>query len=110
LSKRIHSRYKRKLADLPWQGRFVQIVWSSRRFFCDVADCPRKIFTERREPLAAAYARRTGRLSLILRCIGLACGGEPGVRIVQRLGIQASSDTMSQNLKTEALKNPNLYD
>ncbi len=29
LSTRVHSHYKRKLKDLPWQGLSVGIVWTS---------------------------------------------------------------------------------
>lgn len=34
----------------------------SRKFFCDVPTCPRKIFAERLAPFVAPYARVTGRL------------------------------------------------
>lgn len=32
---RIHSRYGRTLADLPWQGVRVRLAVTVRRFFCD---------------------------------------------------------------------------
>jgi len=47
LSDRVHSTYQRRLADLPWQGRIVEIRVRARRFRCPIADCPRAIFTER---------------------------------------------------------------
>jgi transposase len=41
-TKRIHSRYTRRLADLPWQGRAVRIEVRARRFRCSGASgCPR---------------------------------------------------------------------
>ena len=45
-SKRIHSRYRRRLSDLPWAGRSVQLVLLARRFYCDAVLCGRRIFTE----------------------------------------------------------------
>jgi hypothetical protein len=35
------------VADLPCAGFRVQLILHVRRFFCDTADCIRKIFTER---------------------------------------------------------------
>ena len=32
-SKRIHSRYRRRLSDLPWAGRSVQFVLLAPRFY-----------------------------------------------------------------------------
>ena len=38
-SERVHSRYVRRLADLPWQGLRVEVRWQSRRFFCTSPCC-----------------------------------------------------------------------
>ena len=64
ISYRRRSHYSRLMADLPGglgAGTFHLAV---RRFFCDVADCPRKVFCEPLTGWAAAYARRTDRLPL----------------------------------------------
>ncbi|WP_391527867.1 transposase family protein [Pirellulimonas nuda] len=34
LSRRIHSRYVRKLTDLPWHGLQVRLQWRSQKLFC----------------------------------------------------------------------------
>src|SRR5271170_8292860 len=47
LSRQVHSRYTRKLGDLPWQGRSVRLHLRVRRFFCLTSACPRTIFAER---------------------------------------------------------------
>src|SRR5258708_11713951 len=59
LSRRPHSRYERKPLDLPWRGYTVRLRVHSRRWFCDCATCPRKIFAERFGGALAHYARRT---------------------------------------------------
>jgi transposase len=58
-SLRVHSRYTRTLADLPWQGIPVTVRLHVRRFFCDRRTCPRTIFAERLPGLVGHYARRT---------------------------------------------------
>jgi transposase len=45
-SDKVHSRYVRVLADLPWMSCAVRLEVHTRRFFCTNADCQRKIFTE----------------------------------------------------------------
>lgn len=81
-SGRIHSRYHRRLADLPATGKPVGIVLLARRFFCDAVLCGRRIFTERFDPkVLAPWARRTTRLDQIVYHLGLALrwpnGGAP---------------------------------
>ena len=47
LSRRVHSHYERKLADLPWNGVPVVVRLRTRRFFCETPGCGQRIFTER---------------------------------------------------------------
>src|SRR4051812_39855139 len=75
-SARVHSRYERTLADLPWQGVAVVLKLRVRRFFCASNECPRLIFAEQFPDLAAAYARRTRRLTEVVELIGFVLGGE----------------------------------
>jgi len=86
-STRVHSRYRRTLADLPWHGLRVHLDVHVRRFFCDVPDCRRRIFTERLPKTTASYARRTARASSALEAIGLALGGRAGARLAAMLGL-----------------------
>ncbi len=51
---RVHSRYTRTLADLPWAGVAVCLRIRARRFFCDNPTCPRTIFAERLTGIAEA--------------------------------------------------------
>ena len=48
VSTRVHSRYRRQLADLPVAGRPVAVWLTVRRFFCDHVDC------------SAVHVRRAG--------------------------------------------------
>jgi hypothetical protein len=46
-SDRIHSRYLRRVTDLPMAGRAVRLVVVARRFRRPAVPCRRRIFTER---------------------------------------------------------------
>ncbi len=67
-SHRVHSRYDRTIADLPWGGVPVRLRLRVRRFICGVASCPQRIFAEQLPQLVDRYARRTHRLRDAPRC------------------------------------------
>src|SRR3954465_12675107 len=60
-SSRVHSRYDRRPAGLPWQGRPVAVRLRARRFFCAEPACPRRTFAERLPGVARPSARRSER-------------------------------------------------
>jgi transposase len=91
---RLHSRYRRTLADLPWADVTVRLRVHVRKFFCDNAACPRRIFVERLHGVAGASARRTDRQRESLTAIAFALGGEPGARLAHELGMPISPDTL----------------
>lgn len=100
---RVHSRYFRKLSDLPWHGYQVTVRWQSRRFFCDQQNCAQRIFTERLPNVAQSYGRRTCRMNTAVRCVGMACGGESGSRLSKRLGIIVSPSTLLREVRRTPL-------
>ena len=102
-SSRIHSRYQRTLADLPWSGIAVRLCLHARRFFCDNAACTRHIFTERLPTVAAPYARRTTRLASWLSQIAFALGGAPGARLLRRTGYASSRETLLDFIRACAI-------
>lgn len=97
-----HSTYSRLLQDLPWQGVSVQLWVTAHRYRCRNSGCPRKIFCERLPKVARAHARQTGRTSEIVHLVGYIAGGLPGQRLLARLAIPTSDDTVLRRLKQEA--------
>jgi transposase len=93
-SGQIHSHYVRTLADLPWNGIPVRVRLTIRRFRCRNDTCDRRIFTERLPGIVAPYARRTARCAEALELIGFIVGGEAGARLLLRLGMRGSPDTV----------------
>lgn len=102
-SRRRHSRYRRMLADLPWNGVAVRLQLESRRFFCPTPTCARRIFTERLPGIVAPYARRTMRLTQVLEVVGFALGGEAGARVLAQLTMAVSPDTVLRVLRRAVL-------
>jgi transposase len=93
-SAKVHSRYKRHLADLPWEAIAVRLILSVRKFFCLNPQCSQRIFCERLPGLAAPYAHQTVRLNELLTALGLALGGRPGMRLARSMGLQISHDAV----------------
>lgn len=71
---------------------------ATRRFFCQMPGCARRIFTERFASTALPHARWTARLSDALEILGLALGGEPSARVASALGMATSGDTVLRHL------------
>jgi transposase len=105
-SAHLHSRYVRRLADLPWLGIAVRLEIQARRLYCRYSDCSQQIFCERIPAFVAPYARRTLRLNEALRLIGLAVGGEAGARLATALGMHVSADTLIQRIRQMQLPTP----
>src|SRR5215210_5777008 len=98
-SRRVHGRYTRTLADLPWCGIPVRLRVRLRKFFCDEPSCERKIFAERLGEVARVYARGTDRRTAALEWIAFALGGEAGARLARELGLLVSPDTLLNRIR-----------
>jgi len=98
-ARRIHSRYERTLADLPWADYRVRLQLRVRKWFCHNPSCRRRIFTERLPTIAAPWARRTLRLAQRLLALALALGGKAGVRLSQRWDLAVSRNTLLRLLR-----------
>jgi transposase len=105
-SRRVHSRYVRRLGDLPWQGRVGQLELQVRRFRCSAPGCPRRVFAERLPEVALPRMRRTARLAEAQRRIALSAGGEAGARLASRLAMPVGGDTLLRLIRTAPLPVP----
>ncbi|MGH9452842.1 MAG: transposase, partial [Terriglobia bacterium] len=72
-----------------------------RRFRCRNPQCHRKIFAERLPGVAAPRARETDRRCAVVRRVGYVLGGLPGSRLLERLGMKASRDTVLRRAKRQ---------
>ncbi|UGT68342.1 transposase family protein [Nocardia gipuzkoensis] len=103
-SRRVHSRYRRRLADTAITGREVVIVLRVRRLFCDNTGCGRRTFAEQVPGLAARYGRRTLLLQRVLSAVALALGGRAGARLTGYLAARVSRMTLLRQIR--ALPDP----
>jgi len=94
VSRRVHSHYRRTVADLPCVGWAMYLSLQVHRFFCDNSACKHKTFTERLPGLVAPSARRTIRLADQQRQLGLDLGGKAGARLASHLAMTTSDDTI----------------
>ena len=97
-SSAIHSYYRCQLLELPCAGKKVRLLLSVRKFFCRVASCPRKIFTERLPELIEPSSRLTRRLRTIVQAICAAFNAKGGARLGEKLGIHLSRRTFLHSL------------
>ncbi len=81
------------------QGSPVMLHLQVGRWRCGNGQCARKIFTERVAELAVPWAQRTNRLRDVVRLIGHGMGGRPGERLLSRLGMGVSDDTILRAVK-----------
>ena len=72
------------------------------RWRCAHEKCERQTFTDRLPTVASPYARRTTRVVEIVGLLGHSTGGRPGERLMQRLGMPVSDDTILRQLKRDA--------
>jgi transposase len=90
------------MRDLPISGFAVSLTLVVKRFFCRNARCERRVFCERLPSVALASARRTCRLSEALRHIGLLVSGETSKKILAKLGVRTSADTLLRCARTQS--------
>ena len=106
-SRRRHSRYSRCLQDLPAQGAIVALSVLMTRWRCLNGSCARKTFSDQLPGVAVRHARRTLRVGRLLQLFAHGAGGKPSERLVNRLGMPASDDTLLRQLKRGATRRTN---
>lgn len=103
-SSRGHSKYIRTFRDLPASGYGVKVLLQSRKYFCDNADCARKIFTERFNQEIRPHHRRFNRCKDLLSNFALELGGNKGAAISRLAGLPVSSSTILRIIKRQDLQ------
>ncbi|WP_442792845.1 transposase family protein [Rhodococcus sp. DMF-1] len=93
VSRRVHSRYDRTLADAAVGNRPSCLILRVRRFLCPNAECSRRTFAEQIDGLTSTKVRRTPQLTGILERIGLALAGRAGARLAATLGMHVGRST-----------------
>ncbi len=91
---RIHSRYRRTVADVACGGQRVVLKLVVRKWVCSEPSCPGRIFAERFAELVQRYARMTDRLIQSLQSVGTTTNGADGARLLSRLSMPTTQKTI----------------
>ncbi|MCB8878067.1 transposase, partial [Acidisoma silvae] len=100
-----HSTYWRNLRDLPLQGSPVMVRLRLARLRCREPTCDQQIFAERLPGVITPLLRRTCRVVDLMQAVGHVAGGKPAERLLSRLGLPASDDTVLRHVKHRARVN-----
>jgi transposase len=104
-SERRHGWHERHLQDLPAQGAAVTVKLRIQRWQCRNKACKRQTFAAQLSEIAAPLARRTTRAAELVQLFGHGVGGRPGERLLKRIGMPTSDDTILRHLKRQAKTN-----
>ena len=98
----VHSTYHRRIQDLPIQAGRVILHARIRRFRCLNRRCRSVTFAERLDGVARPFARVTDQVQALIDATGHAAGGLPGERLLRKVGVACSADTILRHLKRRA--------
>jgi transposase len=87
---------------LPAQGAGVTVKLQMRRWKCRNKACCRRTFVEQFPEVTAPLARRTRRVMELIHLFGHGVGGRPSERLLKRIGMPTSDDTILRHLKRRA--------
>jgi transposase len=97
-----HGWHERHLQDLPAQGAGVTVKLRLQRWQCRNKRCKRQTFATQAPEIAAPLARRTARAAELVHLFGHGVGGRPGERLLKRIGMPISDDTILRSVKRRA--------
>ena len=76
------------------------------RWRCRNRSCRRQVFCQRLERAMEKQAIETRRCEEIVRQVAYALGGRPGQRLIRRLGLRCSRNTLLRRIKRWAQSRP----
>ena len=100
-----HSWHVRRLQDLPIQGAPVVLALRLGWWRCLSEACARKTFVERLKT-AFPFARKTQRVTELVRLFGHAAGGRTSEKLLARLAMPVSDNAILRQLKRHASERP----
>lgn len=98
VSRKVHSRYMRRLQDLPAFGKNVILCFQARKFFCHNKECRYRTFAEQPGNEVFRYRRRTRRCEVIVYRQGLQLSSINSSCMLVNMGIRISKSTILRDL------------
>ena len=98
VSDKIHSKYTRKIFNGSLDGSSQEILLIARKFKCKEIFCNQEVFTERFD-FIDPYRRLPNNIIEIVKILGLSTSAEKVSKIMNKLGIKISHDTVLRILR-----------
>lgn len=98
VSDKIHSKYTRKMFNGSLDGSPQEIILIARKFKCKEIFCNQEVFTERFD-FIDPYGRLPNNIIEIIKILGLSTSAEKVSKIMSKLGIKISHDTVLRTLR-----------
>ena len=86
------------------QGAAVMVRMKVSRWRCLNRKCERRTFADQLAEVVCPHARRTQRIAELVHLFGHGTGGRPGERLMKRLGMSVSDDTILRHLKRQVAR------
>jgi transposase len=86
------------------QGAAVMVKVQVSRWRCLNRECERRTFTDQLPDIVCPHARRTQRIAELVHLFGHGTGGRPGEKLMKRLGMPISDDTILRHLKRQVAR------
>ena len=103
-SSKIHSRYKREIADLPiWQYK-VKLIIEAKKYTCSNPECSHKRFAEML-PFAGERSKRTARVDEYICEIGLKNSSLEAEKVIRKTHADISNKTVLRVIKKSGERN-----
>jgi len=100
VSTRVHSRYARKLQDLPIQDKKVNLILENKKYFCGNDSCKHKTFAEQ-FGFFEANATKTKRLQEVILRVSLTQSSVSASEYLRRSVADVGKTTICEMLKKE---------
>ncbi|GLL05136.1 ISL3 family transposase [Dactylosporangium matsuzakiense] len=105
-SRRVHSRYERRLLDGAAGSQEVILQLRVRRFFCAGVGCVQKIFSEQVDGVTVRHGRHSLLMRRLLQAVALALGGRAGQRLGEDIAVRAGRMTLIRLIRSTPVPAP----
>ena len=97
-SRKVHSKYRRMIRDMPISGKKVYMEIVNRKMFCTNVKCTKKTFSERYD-FVGSKEKKSKRLEKEIISIGLNSSSTEAARMLSRNTVKISASTVRNLLK-----------
>ena len=103
-SGKIHSKYQRRIQDLPVQGKQVMLVLNTRKIFCQNPECMHKTFSEKFD-FVSSRGKKTKRLEERILITSIKLSSISASALLKKDGITISKSSICELVKKGSKNN-----